>query len=115
MLLPENFNKSESLRTALQKARPIMELAFHAADNAENQEAKLDDANVLTNAQRHAGWVAIQRYKMRVLAMTGLPQDEPSPLLDAHLGIDAFDLIAINAEREAAEQESSKPKPTKKK
>lgn len=115
MILPEAFNKNESLRAELVKARPIMDIAFHAADNAEAIEMRLDDSNALANAQALAGQVAINRYKKRIRDMTGAPLEESSPLLDSHLGIDAFDQIAITAEKEAAEKEALQTKPKKKK
>lgn len=115
MLLPETFQKSESLRTALNKSRQIIDLAFFAADNAEEAEANIDEANVLTNAQRHAGRVAIIRYKNRIRGMMSVPAEEPSTLIEEHLGLDALDIIAINAEREAALNDPPVPKPKKKK
>lgn len=113
MILPEAFSKNESLRVALLKAKPIMDIAFHAADNAEDLEAQLDEANVLTNAQRHAQRIGIQRYKKRIFDMFRVPLDEPSPLLDSHMGLDPFDKLALDAEQEAAQSEASKPKPPK--
>lgn len=116
MLLPETLSKNESFRNALLKAMPALNLAFQAADNAEAAEARLDDSNALANAQRYAGHLAIERYKKRVRDMTGLSNEEASPMHDSHSGIDYLEQIALDAEREAALKEETitvKP-PTKK-
>jgi hypothetical protein len=113
MLLPEAISKSESLRAALVKAKPIMDLAFHAAMNHLDSQVQLDDVNVLTNAQRHAKRVGVLEFINLIQTMSGTPKEEPSPLVDSYLGMDAFDMIAAKAEKEAAEKESLQPPPKK--
>lgn len=88
----------------------IVDIAFHAADNDEDNLVAIDEANVLANALRHAGRQAIIRYKNTIRHMAALPPEEPSPLLDNYLGLSPFDQIAADAERDAKESESLKKK-----
>lgn len=94
---------------ALVAARPIMDLAFHAALNELDMSVQLDDANVLTNAQRHAKRVGAMEFIGIIRGMMAVPVDAPSPMLDAHLGVDAFDQIAIDAEREEMKKQALQP------
>lgn len=114
MILPQHFHKNESLRHELIKSKSIIDIAFHAANNQEDLDVKVDDSNALSNAQKHAERAGILRFQRIIHSMMELPSDEPSPLLETHLGIDAYDLIGIKAEEEAA-AESKISKQNKKK
>lgn len=104
MITPETFSKNEVLRSKLAMSMDIVDIAFHAADNAEDRAVLVDESNPLANACRHAGRAAIIRYKNLIRSMAAIPSEAPSPLLDNYLGIDAYEQIAIDAESEAREQ-----------
>jgi hypothetical protein len=115
VLLPEAFQKSESLRAALLKARPVLDLAMHAIANEDEMLSLTDDANALANSNRHSEFVGKAKLKKRLREMMAVPPEEPSPMLEDHIGLDALDLIAARAEREAALTDPPSPAPQTKK
>lgn len=104
MINAETFARNEVLRRKLSMSIDIIDIAFHAADNEEDKRVLVNQENVLTNALAHAERNGILRYKATIRKMAQVPEDAPSPLMDNLLGLDPYEQIAIDAEREHKEK-----------
>jgi|HubBroStandDraft_1064217.scaffolds.fasta_scaffold455191_2 hypothetical protein len=112
MITPEIFNRNEALRQRLAQAIDILELAFTAADTAEDERQADVKGDAIAFAMAHAERRAITRFKNAIRTMARVPKEEIGPLEASYNSVDPFTQIGLDAEREHNESQS-KPKTPK--
>lgn len=110
MITPEIFNRNEVLRSKLAASLDVLELAFAAADYAEDVEINARTHDALLYSMLHAERTAIVRYKARIRLLTQVPSESVGPLEASYAGIDPYDQIRIDAEAEHAKTVTVKSK-----
>jgi len=117
MITPELFNRNDVLRTKLSTALDeVLELAFLALDSEEDQIAlSVNPHDALAYSMAHARRTAIVRYKDALRALAKVPRDVIGPVEANYRGIDPFDQLRIDAEREHEEAQGKKQQKPKSK
>jgi hypothetical protein len=104
MITPEIFNSNEVLRSKLAEAMDILNIAFDAADFAEEIDLNTGaQHDALAYSMKHAEHRAIIRYKERIFNLAKVPRESLGPLEVSYSGLTPFDQIAVDAEKEHAE------------
>lgn len=95
-MTPAIFQGNEELRKRLIAAEDILNLAFQAADFAEDERVALStDANVYRDGTEHAGRVAILRYKRAIEALKSPSIQSQGPITPNYKGEDAYEALAL--------------------
>lgn len=90
------------MRKRLTEAMDIVELAFSAADVAEDERLSgaTKPTDVFSFAVGHAERLAIVRFKNTIREMALIPREQIGPLEASYNGVDPFDQLAIDAKAE---------------
>lgn len=107
MITEELFKSSEVLRTRLASSIDILELAFQAAIDTENQ-VHPSQHDALAYSMAYEGKQAVLRFQETIRRMARVPRETVGPIEANYNGTDPYEQIKLDADREYAESLSKK-------